>query len=927
MIVASGNCNAYSGVGDPYLPFRDVLGMLTGDVEARWAAGAISQTHARQLWALLPHTVAAIIEHGPDLVDVFVSGPALKKRAQAGMIESRLLQALTAMKISEEMGGLGQTQLFEAYTAVLRALAAQKPLLLLLDDLQWADNASISLLFHLGRRLPGSRILILGAYRPSEVALGRPATGMIKQESQHPLQPMIKELIRQFGNIQLDLAQTSQAEGRGFIDALLDSQPNRLGEAFRAAMFERTQGHPLFTIELLRALQEGDDLIQDDQGYWTEGSQLVWEMLPVRVEAVIEQRIGRLGKELRDILTVASVEGEDFTAQVVAQIQGVKERVLLHQLSQELEQRHRLVREYEEVAVGRRLLSRYQFGHALFQHYLYEGLSGGERRLLHREIAQVLETLYDGYQDKITPQLAHHYLNANELEQAHVYLVQAGDQARRVAALDEAARYYRTALEQWPAHDQAGQAEILRKLGECLWVAGHLRDAAETFEAGFDIFEALGDWQNAGAMQRLMGQMVSEQEDRAGAFRHFRRALTILEQGPENVELAHALSAISRLHMMASEYTQAISWGERALALAERLEAEAVTLHALNNVGVSHACSGNWERGSAMLRDSLNRALSLNLPHDVCRAYYNLGDVLQGMGNHAEARIITEELLAYANQMHVSHHLSSGLVRLAELDWLSGQWAAALERRLEIMDWLVSHQSLGHLKLATIILFSQMYNDLGLSQAARQEVEDKLAIARSASALQAIIPCLGELLRAYNALGMEAEATAMVTEINHWLDGADYLNLTSPNQLLLACQWLAQAKPANPKEVRTSLQRLERADHQIRSPISATCLSEGQGYVALVEFDPYRAAEAFRQAVAGWETLGRPYDQARALNGLGQALAQAGEMTEAKPAFDRAMGLIDSLAAQLDDPELKASFLNSTLVRAIREGLKALNSG
>ena len=83
LIVTRGNCNAYSGAGDPYLPFRDVLGMLSGDVESRWAAGTITQEHARRLWALMPYTLQALVDDGPDLIDVLVPGSGLVTRIAA----------------------------------------------------------------------------------------------------------------------------------------------------------------------------------------------------------------------------------------------------------------------------------------------------------------------------------------------------------------------------------------------------------------------------------------------------------------------------------------------------------------------------------------------------------------------------------------------------------------------------------------------------------------------------------------------------------------------------------------------------------------------------------------------------------------------------------------------------------------------------
>jgi hypothetical protein len=126
-----------------------------------------------------------------------------------------------------------QTDLFEQYTRVIQELASIQPLVLVLDDLQWADNGSIGLLFHMGRRLRRGRILIVGIYRPSELAIGRPAispraedaAGAVEME-RHPLESVVHEFQQQFGDLLVDLG---QADGRRFVDALLDAEPNGLG--------------------------------------------------------------------------------------------------------------------------------------------------------------------------------------------------------------------------------------------------------------------------------------------------------------------------------------------------------------------------------------------------------------------------------------------------------------------------------------------------------------------------------------------------------------------------------------------------------------------------------------------------------------------------------------------------------------------------
>jgi ABC-type transport system substrate-binding protein/DNA-binding SARP family transcriptional activator len=439
LIVASGNC-AYAG--DPYLPFSELMDRLTGDV-----AGTLSNAHEQRVRALMPLGAQTLLEQGPQLLDVFVSSPSLLSRLSGGTAtvstDAQWLQALQHRAVRREDGAedIKQGRIFQQFTQVLRSLATAHPLLLILDDLQWADHSSAALLFHLGRWLAGagSRVLILGAYRPEQVTQDRSG-------EPHSLQQPLSEFKRHFGDVWIHLAQTDRLEGRRFVDALLDSQPCRLGEAFRARLFRRTQGHPLFTVELLRTMEERGDLRQDEGGRWVAEAEIDWQTLPARVEAVVAARVARLDEALRDILAVASVEGERFTAQVVAQIQGIPERELLRTLSRELITRHHLVREASEVRVAQRFLSRYRFSHILFQEHLYQALSDGERRLLHGEVGAALEGLYGERTDEVAVQLARHYVLAGQRKKAAAYSLKAAHRARLGYADQEAQAFYQQAV-------------------------------------------------------------------------------------------------------------------------------------------------------------------------------------------------------------------------------------------------------------------------------------------------------------------------------------------------------------------------------------------------------------------------------------------------------------------------------------------------
>lgn len=441
LIVAGGNCNAFTGVGDPYLPFREILGLLSGDIEARWAAGAISREHARRLWDLMPQSVGALVRAGPDLIDTLIPGSALVTRATSTAPGDAdwLTQLQQLMVRKEVVANLRQQDLFEQYSKVQQALARQRPLLLVLDDLQWADAGSVNLLFHLGRRLEGSRILVVGIYRPHDVAVGRDG-------ERHPLESVVNEFQRTFGDIHIDL---SQAEGRSLVEALLDSEPHRLSATFQEALYQQTRGHALFTVEMLRGLQERGDLIQDELGRWVERPALDWETLPARVEGIIGERLGRLPARLQEALNVASVEGEFFTAEVVARVRAVDEPKMVTQLSSVLDKQHRLVRSQSSRRLGSsgQRLSFYRFRHILFQRYVYNSLDEVERVYLHEAVGNVLEQLYEGQTEEVAGQLARHFQAAGLTAKAVNYLHQAGERAVRLSANEEAIGHYTQALE------------------------------------------------------------------------------------------------------------------------------------------------------------------------------------------------------------------------------------------------------------------------------------------------------------------------------------------------------------------------------------------------------------------------------------------------------------------------------------------------
>jgi len=533
LIVASGRCNAHTGIGDPYLPFIEVLGLLSGDVEAKWSAGIIVKEHALRLWNLLPRTAGAIADKGPDLVDTFVPGTDLVTRGEV-FSSGRAAWLYPLKKIVENKAQLPadamlqQSNLFEQFVRVLEALARQKPLLLVLDDLQWMDAGSANLLFHLGRRIKGSRIMIIGSFRPSEIDLGR--TG-----ERHPLEPILHEFKRDYGDIEVNV---DKVAGRPFVDALLDTEANLLGASFRDMLFEQTKGNPLFTVELLRNMQEQGLLITNKNGQWIEGPELNWNALPARVDAVIEERINRLSDHLRDMLRLASVEGEEFTAEVVAQLQDSEVREVVRLLSQELDKRHHLVSAKGIHRINRQRLSRYLFQHILFQRFLYNNLDEVERAHLHGEIGEILELLYADSADEIASQLARHFNEAGDIEKAIEYFFKAGDKAVKVSANQEAIQHFKQAL------------DLLKTLPES--------KNRNKQELSMQLALVLPLQATQGFASPELGQAVT-------------RAQELCHEFGETPELFMALIQIAGFYSTRPEYRKSLEFEDQIIELAEKL--------------------------------------------------------------------------------------------------------------------------------------------------------------------------------------------------------------------------------------------------------------------------------------------------------------------------------------------------------------------
>lgn len=555
VVVARGACNAQIGAGDPYLPFREILRLLTGDFDVPATGGVLTLAYEQQLEMFMPAVVQALKTEGADLIGRLVPAhPEADGAFETGRASGR---SATSKRTPPSPAAL-----CDQVTRVFRAIARQCVLVLMLDDLQWADSGTLNLLAHLGRRLTGGRILLIGLYRSTEI------------DSDHSLLPIVRELQRTHGDIILDL---DRAGGADFVDAFLDSMPNAFEAEFRAQLTRQTGGHALFTAALIQQMRDDGALVRDADGRWWVGADLDWSQLPPRVEAVIAQRLARLPERFRDLLTIASVEGEIFTAEVVARA--------LDQPLEEVERELRALGEdglsgtqYNLVYgmglehVADRRVARYQFRHALFQQYLYTRLGPVQRARYHEALGRTLEQLHAGHLGAVAARLAYHFEAAGLLEQAVVYLLRAGRQAYWLSAPAESATLYQrglTLLEQLPPSLQRDRRELdllLNQESTLMAIRGWgAPERARSLQRAYQLGQKLGETTRLLPVLQVLASVHIGQAEHYIALDYAEQLIKLAEETSNGLGLVMGKRMAGTVHFFLGHYEQARTYLEAGL--------------------------------------------------------------------------------------------------------------------------------------------------------------------------------------------------------------------------------------------------------------------------------------------------------------------------------------------------------------------------
>ena len=340
-------------------------------------------------------------------------------------------------------------RLFDAVAAWLADVSAETPVLLVLDDLHWAAKPTLLLLRHVMRFPEALRLLVVATYRDSDVGRG------------HPLADLLADLPRLEAAERVPLTGLDVPAVLAFLEQAAGHDLGAEGGDLARTVWRETEGNAFFVAELVRHLTEAAAFAQRD-GRWVVTRPVEDLGIPEGVRDVVGRRLSRLSEATNRVLACASVVGLEFDPRLVGTAGGFSENVVLDAV--EASVAARLVVEVPGPA------PRCRFAHALVRATLYDELSAARRVALHRRVAEAIEAAHAGALDDHLPQLAHHFARARDVDKAIEYASRAGDRALDQLAHDEAAAYYRQALELLdPAARPDGEArrcELLIALGE-----------------------------------------------------------------------------------------------------------------------------------------------------------------------------------------------------------------------------------------------------------------------------------------------------------------------------------------------------------------------------------------------------------------------------------------------------------------------------
>ena len=840
-----------------------------------------SSTRLRKITDAIQKTGPETMEALPLLTDLMIAGAptavlGLKAwlKGSAQKRELGLRQWLRGPAQVQELGlepPARKEKLFDIVTHLILRTSSSQPILMILDDLQWADPSSLGLLHYLSRNIRSASALILGTYRIEE--LQESESGLILLDTLRLMlaEDLVDELV---------LDRLSESEVKELLHALLRSD---LPEPLVTGLYSGTQGNPLFIIESVKLLMEEGAIVRTNES-WTVSRAIEKITIPRKVREVITRRLARLVGSDREILDCASVVGDSFESAVLGKALAIDKTKLLGSLNN-VDKKYRLIR-YSADA--------YHFDHTLIREVVYEELNDELRRHYHGRVAAALEVVHSENLEAYESILAHHYMKAGFHLKAREHYIRAAESAKQKFANEEAILHLTAAL-RLVEEDPLEKARLLEEIGDLLRITGKFDDAIQSWRQAISLQEGLGRRISAAILHGKMGRVLGMSLGRVGeALKEFETAKGFLSTAQDENGLAELCQSYAALHAQNGNFAEAIDWCKRAIALSEGDNLTTILARSYSTLGTILLSKGQIEQGLQYLDKALEKALSEQLNDTAMDVYNNLGVTFETQGQFVKASEYFEKGLQLAKKAGY----------LSELPWLYDGLATTylhsgnLEKALKAAEAAVSlDRSQGQFRHLAIALCSlgRVQFRLGQVEKARELFEEALKLAEQTDDHQALVEAcagLGEI--ALKADDFE-KANVLLQRASEFVERTGDPRLASKVFPLVAAMHIISR---NIQSCRTVLEKLETAATQTNSPAVSAIVHRmwGQFYALLGEWD--RAFESFGKGLQIYQGINQPHEEAEMMIQLALAHAKRGtreDLIQSDKLFSNAKAIFESV--------------------------------
>jgi adenylate cyclase len=633
------------------------------------------------------------------------------------------------------------------------------PLVILIDDLQWADESTLQLTQQLAPQLADLPIVIIATCREVEAFPTTSAKGRLHnlldrvrgQAREAPTPQAIKaaldQLVRQRHARAIVLRPFAEAEVQGLLAAL--GQPNPPARLVRK-FTDHTGGNPFFVAELCRQLKEEGRLF-DARNQWSRDLDLDDVELPDSLRVVFERRIQRVSPETQHVLRAAAVVGPDFEPDILEEVAEIDGELLIKALD-EGEQARIL-----KGPSGRRDIT-WRFAHQLICQMLAGAIPQLRRQRLHLRVADAMARL-DQKSRAYTSGIAHHLYCAGHFAdpvRTARALIAAAESAHAMYATEEAVQHYRRALEvlQDTSEGEGVRLSVQETLADLLALLGDRAGAMEHYNGVGSAYRAAHATVDQARIARKAGTLHWHAGDRSEAMAAYRLALDGLTGSAAHVETAHLYQELGLAAFRSGDNKKAVEWAERALVAAElalaevapdayqaRKAATAAIAQATNTIGVALARSGQLDAARERIERSLATAQDLGLLDVACRAYANLGVLYSSVEPKRAIDVsltglqIASRIGAASLQSYIYANLAAAYCALTdgcETEGLQAANASAtLDRELGQLDHLA----------VPLVVMAQIHQCRGELQMAHDTYHEALELAEKIGEPQLILPC------------------------------------------------------------------------------------------------------------------------------------------------------------------------------------------